>query len=76
MLHFKDHIARCDVTLRITLTDLAADHHLHDLSHVRLRDIPDAYILAVAKDRDPVTELEDLFHSVGDVDDGNALRLQ
>jgi hypothetical protein len=55
--------------------ELAADHQLRDLVLVRLGGVERAAILAVAQHADPVGDLEDLFHPVGDVDDPDALRL-
>ena len=76
VLYLKDHITHLYITLRITFADLTADHHLDDFSHIGLGNQACPDVLAVTEDGNSVAEFEDFFHSVGDINDGNAFLLK
>ena len=53
-----------------------SDHHLHEIVDLQFADVAAADPFAVAQDRDPVADLLHLVQAMGDVDDGEAARLQ
>ena len=66
--HFKNHFPRIVGFIRESLVQGTADHHGDDLVHIqpfqRLRRNP----LSVAQHGNFITQLENFFHFVGDVD--------
>ena len=56
--------------------DDAAHHHLHDLVDGGLGGVHRVHVLAVAHDRDPVGDLLEFVHAVGDVDNAHARGLE
>ena len=61
---------------RIVLAHHAADHIADDLVHIRFFCRAAADGLPVTHDRDGIAIIENLFHSMRNIDDGDALRLQ
>ncbi|MNC04958.1 hypothetical protein D3C75_524110 [compost metagenome] len=76
VLDFEDHLFRLVGFLREALGQLATDHHADDLIHGHALERLGRHPLAIPQYGDLVTELEDLFHLVGDVDDAAPLVLQ
>ena len=64
------------IEVGILVFQLTADHHLDKSVLIQRRDLALGDKLPVTKDRHVVANLEDLFHTVGDIDDTAPLRLQ
>ena len=76
ILDLEHHVADRHLLLGEHLGDLAADHHADDVVAGDIVGGVGADVLAVAKHRELVGDLEQLVHLVGDVDDAFALRAQ
>ena len=77
ILHIEHFIADgYTLTLRVTLADFTTDHHTHDVVHVDVLDVLRTHICTVTQDGNAIAEFKDFFHSVGNIDDGNALFTQ
>ena len=72
----EDHLFRLVGLFREALGQFTADHHADDLIHGHALERLGCHPLAIPQYGDLVTELEDLFHLVGDVDDAAPLVLQ
>ena len=75
MLHRQDHVSRSIVHRREPAFQGTANHGCDQLVHVGILCVLGHDQLAVAKDGNLVTDLENLIHLVGDVDQGHALLL-
>ncbi|MNY76772.1 hypothetical protein D3C86_2164580 [compost metagenome] len=62
--NFQNHFTRLVLFVRETLVQGTADHHGDDLVHVQPFQRLSGNPLAVAQNRDFITQLEDLFHFV------------
>ena len=54
----------------------ASHDHVHQLIHGDISQVPGPYVLAIADNGDPLTDLVHLSHPVGDVDHAHSLFLQ
>ena len=72
VLHLEARRADGRPDLRELVLEFAADHHLDEPVARQAADVQRAHRLAVAHDRRPVGDLEDLVEAVADVDDGDA----
>ena len=72
----KDDLADVRLQLWIHIRDLPSHHHFNELAFVQLRCGACPDVLSIPVDADPVADGKDLRHTMGDVDDGNALLLQ
>ena len=70
-----DFADRC-FQLGIYVGDFTANHHLDQLVFGQILGFASADVLTVAVNTDPVADREDLCHTMGNVDDRNALFLQ
>ena len=61
------------LSFRVFLGHLTADHQLDQLIHGRFRRDQSRYVLSIADNLDTVAQAEDLFQSVGNVNDGYTL---
>ena len=73
VFHAQHFLAEGHLVLGKHVVYLAADHHGDDLVAVGLPGVAAADVLAVAQHHQPVGDLKDLLHAVGDVDDAHAL---
>ncbi len=76
IIDFEPHRPEGGLSLWKSLLELAAHHHFHDLVEARLRHRTLADEMSIAQHRDPVADLENLLHTVRDVDDADAARFQ
>ena len=70
--HLKDHLTRLVLFVRETLVQGTAHHHGDDLVHVQPFERLSGNPLAVAQDGYLITQLEDLFHFMGDINNAAA----
>ena len=73
MLHPQHLVPDGHRLLGVHVRDFPANHHGDDLVAVGLLGVDAADVLAVAQHRQPVGDLKDLLHAVGDVNDAHAL---
>ena len=62
--------------MRILILQLAADHHLNQQIFIQAGHFALGDKLPIAEDRDVIANLEDLFHTVRDIDNTAPLRFQ
>ena len=76
VLDRENRLSRGVVDRREAVVERAADHGSYELVHVRLARLLLHDHVAVSKNGDVIADLEDLVHLVGDVHQGNSLRLE
>ena len=62
--------------MRVLIFQLTADHHLNQQIFIQTGHFTLGDKLPIAKYRDVIANLEDLFHTVGDIDNTAPLRFQ
>ena len=76
VFHFEYFIARYIRACRIVLAHHAADHIANDLVHIRFFRRSAADGLPITHDRDGIAIIKDFFHTMRNINDRDALRLQ
>ena len=72
-LHFQNRISRSVIYRRETIVKRTANHGCDQLIHVGILGVLSHYQVTISKNRDLITDFEDLIHLVRDVNHTDSL---